>query len=173
MPAETLEQFWYSLNGMVAEVNFLGQTEVLVHYLFILNMQNQAVQEKLCTESKATPKEALDFAIAYEERSLRQRSYGETKVELKSEPICTINKMKDCLRCGTENFTMEHLKVCRAKGKQCNKCGMTGHFGRVNKGNHQRELIGLHKNKKKYQRAMTLVMSSTYWELTAADHHHS
>ena len=92
MPAETLEQLWHSLNGMVAECDFRGQTEGLVHYLFILNMQNQAVQEKLCTESKATPKEALDFATAYEERSLRQRSYGETKVEIKSEPICTINK---------------------------------------------------------------------------------
>ena len=26
---------------------------------------------------------------------------------------------------------MEHLKVCPAKEKQCNKCGVTGHFGRV------------------------------------------
>ena len=26
---------------------------------------------------------------------------------------------------------MEHLKTCEAKGKQCNKCGMTGHFGKV------------------------------------------
>ena len=26
---------------------------------------------------------------------------------------------------------MEHLKVCRAKGTQTNKCGMRGHFGKV------------------------------------------
>ena len=40
-------------------------------------------------------------------------------------------KKKDCLRCGKENFSMEHLKVCPAKGKQCNKCGVMGHFGTV------------------------------------------
>ena len=95
-------------------------------------MKNLAVQEKLCTEPKTTPKDALEFAIAYEEGTLRQKSYGENKVTIKSEPICTVTgKKKDCLRCGKENFSMEHLKVCPAKGKQCNKCGVTGHFGRV------------------------------------------
>ena len=65
----------------------------------------------------------------YEEGTLRQKSYGENKVTIKSEPICTVTgKKKDCLRCGKENFSMEHLKVCPAKGKQCNKCGVTGHF---------------------------------------------
>ena len=131
MPAETLEQFWHSLNGMAAECDFGGQTESLVHDIFILNMRNPAVQEKLCTEPKNTPKEALDFAIAFEEGSLRQKSYGKNKVEIKAEPICSINKKKNCLRCGMENFTMDHLKVCRAQGKQCNQCGMTGHFGKV------------------------------------------
>ena len=38
---------------------------------------------------------------------------------------------KDCLRCGTENFSIKHLKVCPANGKKCNKCGVLGHFGRV------------------------------------------
>ena len=39
---------------------------------------------------------------------------------------------------------MDHLKVCREKGKQCNKCGLTGHFGKVckrnSKQNHLRQL---------------------------------
>ena len=125
---ESLEQFWHSLNGMAAECDFGGQTENLVHDIFILNMRNLAVQEKLCTEPKNTPKEALEFAIAYEEGSLRQKTYREPKVEIKTEPICTISKKKNCLRCGIENFTMEHLKVCRAKGKQCNKCGTSVKF---------------------------------------------
>ena len=137
VPAESLEQFWHSLNGMAAECNFGGQTESLVHDIFILNMKNLAVQQKLCTEPKATPREALEFAIAFEEGSLRQKSYGESKIEIKTEPVCNVIKRKDCLRCGMENFTMEHLKVCRAKGKQGNKCGMTAHFGRVCKRVHK------------------------------------
>ena len=64
---------------MAAECDFGWQTESLVHDIFILNMRNSAVQEKLCTEPKNTPKEALDFAIASEQGSLRQKSYGETK----------------------------------------------------------------------------------------------
>ena len=131
---ETLEPFWHSLNGLAAKCDFGGQTESLVHDIFILNMRNPVVQERLCTEPKATPKEALEFAIAFEEGSLRQKLYGEAKIEIKIEPVCNVNnvnKRKDCLRCGMENFTMDHLKVCRAKGKQCKKCGMTGHFGKV------------------------------------------
>ena len=131
MPAEKLEQFWHSLNGMAAECDFGGQTESLVHDVFILNMRTLRVQEKLCTEPKATPKEALEFAIAFEEGSLRQKSYGESKIEIKTEPVCNVNKRKNCPCCGMENFTMDHLKVCRAKGKQCNRCEMTGHFGKV------------------------------------------
>ena len=132
MASETLEQFWHSLKGLASECDFGAQTESLVHDIFILNMKNLAVQEKLCTEPKTTPKDALEFAIAYEEGTLRQKSYGENKVTIKSEPICTVTgKKKGCLRCGKENFSMEHLKVCPAKGKQCTKCGVTGHFGRV------------------------------------------
>ena len=131
MASETLEQFWHSLNGLASECDFGVQTESLVHDIFILNMKNSAVQEKLCTEPKTNPKDALEFAIAYEEGTLRQKSYGENKITIKSEPICTVAKKKDCLRCGKENFSIEHLKVCPAKGKQCNKCGVMGHFGRV------------------------------------------
>ena len=131
MTSETLEQFWHSLNGLASECDFGAQLEILVHDIFILNMKNLAVQEKLCTEPKTNPKYALEFAIAYEEGTLRQKSYGENKLTIKSEPICTVAKTKDCLRCGKDNFSMEHLKVCPAKGKQCNKCGVKGHFGRV------------------------------------------
>ena len=131
MQSETLEQFWHSLNGMASECDFGAQSQSLVHDIFILNMKNLAVQEKLCTEPKASPKVALDVAIAYEEGTLRQKLYGDTKVSIKNEPICVVTKKKDCLRCGTENVSMEHLKVCPAKGKKCNKCGILGHFGLV------------------------------------------
>ena len=111
MPAETLEQFWHFLNGMTTECDFGGQTESLVHDIFILYLRNLAAQEKLCTEPRNSPKEALDFAIAFQEGSLREH-----KVERKAEPMYTVYKKKDCLRCGMEkNFTMDHLEVCRAK----------------------------------------------------------
>ena len=70
-------------------------------------MKKLAVQEKQCTEPKASPKDALDFAFANEEGTLRQKLYGYTEVSIKSEPICVVTKKKDCLRCGTENFSME------------------------------------------------------------------
>ena len=103
---------------MALECDFGAQTESLVHDISILNMKNLAVQEKLCTEPEASPKDALDFAIAYEEGTLRQKSYGDTKVSIKSEPMCVVRKKKDCLRCGTENFSLEQLKVCPEKGKK-------------------------------------------------------
>ena len=56
-------------------------------------MANKQVQEKLCTEPKETPAEALQFAIAFEDGLKRQRTYGyignETKI--KEEPVCTIS----------------------------------------------------------------------------------
>ena len=135
MQTESLEQFWNSLDGLAAECDFGTQTESLVHDIFILNLKNQTVQEKVCTEHKAFPQEALAFAIAFEEGTIRQKSYGDTKPQIKIEPVCAINERKNCLRCGMENFTMEHLKTCKAKGKQCNKCGMTGCFGKVCRNN--------------------------------------
>ena len=54
-------------------------------------MKNLTVQEKLCTEPKANPQEALAFAIAFEEGTIRQKSYGDTKPEIKIEPVCAIN----------------------------------------------------------------------------------
>ena len=49
-PNETLNQFWNNLNGLAARCDFGNQTEGLVHDIFILNMNNKQVQEKLCTE---------------------------------------------------------------------------------------------------------------------------
>ena len=74
LQSETLEQFWNSLNGMAAEFEFGKQTESLVHDIFILNMKNLAVQEKLCTEPKNYLDELLQFVIAYEDGLKLQKS---------------------------------------------------------------------------------------------------
>ena len=67
MPSKTLEQFWHSLNGMASECDFGAQTESLVNDIFILNIKNLAVQNKLRKDPKTNPKDALEFAIAYEQ----------------------------------------------------------------------------------------------------------
>ena len=68
-------------------------------------MANEQVQEKLCTEPKETPAEALQFAIAFEDELKREKSYGyiiqEPKV--KEEPICAVSSSNPRvleMRCG-------------------------------------------------------------------------
>ena len=72
---ETLGQFWNELNGLAAKCNFGGITESLVKDVFIVNMMNKVVQQKVCTEPKATVQENIEFAIAYERGTIRQKSF--------------------------------------------------------------------------------------------------
>ena len=136
-PSESLHQYWNVLNGLAAKCDFGNQTEGLVYDVFVLNMANKQVHEKLCTEPKETPAEALQFAIAFEDGLKRQRTYGyignETKI--KEEPVCTISgnrqNTKECWRCGAGNFTMDHLKFCKGPNATCNYCGRKGHLEKV------------------------------------------
>ena len=131
---ETLKQFWNILTGLASRCALGDQTNSLVLDVFILNMNNTTVQEKLCTEPKDTPEEALRFAVAFEEGIQRQRSYGTGLVEktpkIKSEPVMTIKESKQCFRCGRQ-FDKDHLRKCPAKGNKCNFCGSIGHFTKV------------------------------------------
>ena len=64
---ESLEQFWHVLNGLAANCDFGTQTTGLVYDIFVSNMKNTAVQERLFTEPKDNPEEALKFAVAFEQ----------------------------------------------------------------------------------------------------------
>ena len=55
------------INGLAARYNFGNLRESLVHDVFVLNMSIKQVQEKLETEPKETPAEALQFVIAFED----------------------------------------------------------------------------------------------------------
>ena len=112
--------------------NFQTQTAGLVHDIFILNTRNLAAQEHFVRNQRTPPNYAIECALALVEGALRQKLYGETKIETET-PFFRLNKNKDCIRCGMEIFTMDHLKVSIAKSKQCNVRGMTGHFEKVNK----------------------------------------
>ena len=71
-PGETLFQFWHALNGLAALCDLGEITSTLVLDMFVLQMNNKKVKEKLCTEPKE-PDQTLEFAIAFEEGVKRQR----------------------------------------------------------------------------------------------------
>ena len=60
---ESLRNFWNELNGLAAKCNFGGITNSLVKDVFIVNMANQDVQQKLCTEPKTTAEETICHCI--------------------------------------------------------------------------------------------------------------
>ena len=132
-----MHQFWNVLNGLAAKCDFGNQTEGLVYDIFILNMSNKQVQEKLCTELKDNPLDALQFAIAFEDGLKRQKTYGYfgQEARVKEEPVCAISgnrqNNRECWRCGAGNFTLEHTKICKATDVKCNYCGKRGHLERV------------------------------------------
>ena len=134
-PTETLHQFWNVLKGLAARCDFGNQTEGLVHDIFVLNMINNQVQEKLCTEPKKNPAEALQFAIAFEDGLKRQKSCGYVSQEVKveEEPTCAVSSSntRECWRYGAGNFTLEHLSKCKALNAMCNYCGRKRHLERV------------------------------------------
>ena len=84
---ETLRQFWNEINGLAANCNFGNITESLVKDVFIVNMNNKDVQQKLCTEPKSTIADTIQFAISYEEGALQQQSFEKMdKPNIKPEP---------------------------------------------------------------------------------------
>ena len=134
-PEESLQQFWHSLNGLASRCELGEITQTLVHDVFILNMNNKKVQEKLCVEPYDNPQEALQYAISYEEGIKRQKSMGvgvaeSSKVAVKSEPVYAVEKVnkRECFRCGAGNFTVEHIKRCPATNHKCEYCDITGHL---------------------------------------------
>ena len=128
-PTESLHQFWNALNGLAAKGNFGNQTEGLVYDILVLNMSNEQVMEKLCTEPKETPAEALQFTIASEDRLKRQKTNGYIGQEsdIKEEAICAVSgssqNARECWRRGAGNFTIEYLKFCRGPSAMCTHCG--------------------------------------------------
>ena len=132
---ESLQQFWHALNGLASKCELGEITQTLVHDVFILNMNNKKVQEKLCVEPFNEPQEALQYAISYEEGIKRQRSMGigaaeGSKPAIKTELVCAVDKRnnRECFRCGVGNFTTDHIKKCPATNHKCEFCNITGHL---------------------------------------------
>ena len=94
-------------------------------------MNNKTAQQRLCTEPKEAPEEALKFAVAFEERISQQKRFSGGN-ETEAEPVYQINERvkNPCTRSGAE-FTTNHLQRCKAIKEQCRSCGENGHFARM------------------------------------------
>ena len=104
--------------------------------VFIVNMINKEVQQKLCTEPKASVNDNIQFAVAYEEGTIRQQSFDcIEKPKIKTEPskLNNINRnlkrwgpAKKCFRC-EGNFTPQHLNEFKGIMNNLHK---KGHFAK-------------------------------------------
>ena len=136
---ESLKQFCNELNGLASKCNFGTITESLVDDVFIVNMINKEVQQKLCTEPKANMNDNKQFAIAYEEGTIRQQSFDcMEKPKIKTDPSEMNNINQNSKRWGPAKkcfrfegiSTPQHLNECKAIGITCKKCGKKGHFAK-------------------------------------------
>ena len=83
---------------------------------FIQSLQTKTVQERLCTEPKDQPQEALRFAIAFEE-GIGQQNILVGSNEVKAETILAVGgrtTKNPCPRCGLE-FSQNNLQRARPK----------------------------------------------------------
>ena len=99
----------------------LATLQSLVYDIFILNVSNQQVQEKLCTEPKQNPLDELQFAIAYEDGLKRKRTIGNPyiSVSVKEKPVFAVTQKsdnKECWRCRTGKFRAALLNNCKGSG---------------------------------------------------------
>ena len=94
MLAESLQQFWHTLNGLAARCELGDITQTQVHDVFIVHMINKKVQERLCVELFTNPLYALQYAISYEGGIERQRSISTSVVDqpkaITSEPVFAV-----------------------------------------------------------------------------------
>ena len=129
---EALRQFWNVLTGLAPKCEFGDQTNSLILDAFIQNINNETVQQRLCTDPKDIPDEALRFAVVFEEGISQLRSFGREVEKIKDEPICSnIERPQNPFtRCRLE-FVQNHLSTCEAKDEPRRNCGGIGHFARI------------------------------------------
>ena len=124
---ENLEHFWHALKGLAANCHFGTQTTGLVNDIFVSNMKNTLVQERLITVPKDNPQEALNFAIAFEQGAQQRKTIRVKTTNLK-KTVFAVEKNKECYKCGEKPFTMGRQKTCETRNVEFRNCGKTGHY---------------------------------------------
>ena len=94
-------------------------------------MKNVVVQERLFTEPKDNPEEALKFVIHSNRARSRKKTTCVKAANIKEEPVFAVKNNNECYKCGEKPFVVGHQKVCKAKGVECRNCGKTGHYARM------------------------------------------
>ena len=126
---------FFNRNGLAPNFGFGSQTTSLVFDLFVSNMKNATVQDRLFTE----PMDNLDEAPNPDApmKRIRLRTTPQQKqtscveaINIKDEPVLAFEK-NDCYKCGGKTFVMGHQKLSRAKNVECRKCGKTGPHTRI------------------------------------------
>ena len=97
---ESLEEHWHALNGLAANFDFGTQTSGLVYDTFVSNMKNTAMQERLFTEPKDNPEDALKFAVAFEQGAYQKKTICVKTTNIKEEPVFAVEKNNECYKCG-------------------------------------------------------------------------
>ena len=133
----SLHVFWNFLIGLAAKYDFGSQTEGLVYDIFVRNMSNNQVHEKLFKAPKDNTAVAFQFAILFEDGTKRQKTYGHISqdTKIKEEPICSVSgssqNNRECWRSGAGNFSLDYLKLSKRPNAMCNYCGIKGHSERA------------------------------------------
>ena len=107
---ESLKQFWHALKGLAANCDFGTQTTGLVYDIFVSNMKNTLVQERLFTEPRNNPNEALKIAVAFEQGAEQKKTICVKTANINEEPVFAVEKNTECYNCGENPFIMGHQK---------------------------------------------------------------
>ena len=112
---ESLEQFWHALNGIAANCDFGTQTTGLVYDIIVSYMKNTVGKERLFTEPKDIPEDALNFAVAFEQGAQQKKTICVKPASLKEEPVFAVEKTNECHKYEEKPFFAGHQKIFKAK----------------------------------------------------------
>lgn len=118
---EAFEEFVQKLKTQVKKCAFPGDSEEFIVDQLVLGVHSETTRQKLWTEDELTLAKAIKMCRAAEraEKQINELQGTSTGInELKRD------KIFDCKRCGRKHG----YKSCPAFDKQCESCGLRGHF---------------------------------------------
>ena len=113
---ESLELFWHALNGLAVNCDFGTHTTGLEYNIFVSNMKNTLVQERLFTEPEDNPEGRWNLRLLLSKGpNRRKRKQFASKAKYQRRAGIRSRKNNECYKCGDKPFTRGHQKICKAK----------------------------------------------------------